>query len=65
MHFVSGLLTEGYVKGKPMVYGGRLNYATSSHCANQGLSGKAWQISLATSQGAVQLKNPGLKMRIA
>ena len=39
VHFVSGLLTEGYVKGKPMVYGGRLNYATSSHCAEQGLSG--------------------------
>jgi hypothetical protein len=39
VHFISGLLTEGYVKGKPFVYGGRLNYATNSHCAAKGLSG--------------------------
>ena len=32
-------VTEGYVKGKPFVYGGRLNYATNSHCAAKGLSG--------------------------
>jgi|AntAceMinimDraft_11_1070367.scaffolds.fasta_scaffold48389_1 hypothetical protein len=39
VHFISGMLTEGYVKGKPFVYGGRLNYATNSHCAAKGVSG--------------------------
>ena len=39
VHFISGLLTEGYVKRKPFVFGGRLNYATNAHCAAKGLSG--------------------------